>query len=103
MDEETVKLGGNIELTGFRDVDGGTMVIIRKIVGNYVRRLSDTTQNFESLNLTVKPIHQSENSKRYELHGKLLDNGKVFTSEVTENNIFVAVDSVLKKIENSMD
>lgn len=103
MDEETVKLGGNIELTGFRDLDGGTMVIIRKIVGNYVRRMSDVTQNFEALNLTVKPVHGSAGSKRYELHGKLLDNGKVFTSEVTENNIFVAVDTVLKKIENSMN
>ena len=51
----------------------------------------------------MKPVHESAGSKRYELHGKLLDNGKVFASEVTENNIFVAVDNVLKKIENSMD
>ncbi|MBD3259811.1 hypothetical protein GF371_04255, partial [Candidatus Woesearchaeota archaeon] len=46
-DAETIKLGGNIELSGFRDLDGGTMVILKKIVGNYVRKLSDNSEKFE--------------------------------------------------------
>jgi ribosome-associated translation inhibitor RaiA len=100
--DNTVELGGNIVLSGFRAVDGATMIILKKMIGNYVKKFAERTDKFENLSLTVKPIHQSQDqkSKKYEMHAKLLDNGKMFNSEVVDNNLFVAVDSVLKKIES---
>ncbi len=101
--DDTMQLGGNIQLTGFRDLDGSSMVILKKIVGNYVKKLSEQAEKFESLSLTMKPVHEKEKSEMYEIHAKLMDNGKPVVSEVTERNLFVAVDSALKKVENELN
>lgn len=98
---DDLELGGNIVLTGFKVFDRSSMVILKKIIGNYARKLSDVSTNFERLHLTIKPVHTTPDGKvkRFELNGKLLDNGKAHNASVTEHNIFVGVDSVLKKLE----
>ncbi len=101
-DEETLELGGNIELTGFRELDGGSMIILKKIVGNYAKKFSELAKNFEKLHLTMKAIHEREKSEKYELHAKVIDNGKLYNAEAVDRNLFVAVDSILKKIEKEM-
>ncbi len=98
MEEETLQLGGNIELSGFSSLDGGTMIVLKKIIGNYARKMSDQASNFERLGITMKTVHENQ----FELHAKLLDNGNAVTSSVTERNLFVAVDSALKKIMNEI-
>ncbi|MBW2987538.1 hypothetical protein KY336_03220 [Candidatus Woesearchaeota archaeon] len=97
---ETIKLGGNIELIGFRDLDGGSMVILKKIIGNYVRKLSDGSEKFESFKLHLKPISQGN---LFEVHGHLVDNGRNFTAEHTDRNLFITVNKVLSKLESSMN
>lgn len=99
---DDVQLGGNIVLSGFRDIDGGSKVILRKIVGSYARKFSDTTSNFEQLALAMKIIHATEGSGKFEIKGKLIDNGTVYATDIIERNLFVAVDGVLKKLENSL-
>ncbi len=99
MEEGTVQLGGNIELTGFHELDGGMMVILKKIVGNYARKMSDKCTQFEKLSITMKKI----GTDQHELHAKLLDNGQTKTSEITERNVFVGIDMCLKKIMNQLD
>ena len=96
--DDLMQLGGNIELSGFRDIDGASMVVLKKIVGNYAKRMSEIAEKFEKLSLIMKPVHETEKSELYEIHAKLLNNGKLAVSEVTERNLFVAVDSALKKI-----
>ena len=70
------------------------MIILKKIVGNYARKMSDKAKNFEKLSITMKTVHDNQ----FEMHAKMLDNGKAVNSSVTERNMFVAVDSALKKI-----
>ncbi len=94
MEEDNLQLGGNIELSGFGILDRGAMVILKKIVGNYARKMSDASKNFEKLRLRIKTVHDN----KYELHAKLMDNGTAFASSAVERNLFVAVDSALKKI-----
>jgi|TARA_B100001964_G_scaffold115090_1_gene128327 ribosome-associated translation inhibitor RaiA len=101
MDEPT-QLGGNIELSGFGDIDGASMVVLKKIIGNYGRRLSEISEKFEKLSVTMKPVHETEKSSKYEIHIKLINDGKPIVSEVVERNLFVAVDSALKKIVNEI-
>jgi len=101
--DETLQLGGNIELTGFSEMEKGVMIILKKIVGNYARRMSDRADNFEKLSLHVKKVHAKEKGEIYELHAKMLDNGKPFTSTVEDRNLFVAIDNSLKKIVNQMN
>lgn len=97
-----IQLGGNIELSGFKEVDGGSMVILKKVVGNYVKKMTDMAENFEKLSLHMKTVHGTEGSEKYEVQAKLMDNGKAITSEVTERNLFVTVDQALNKVMNSM-
>lgn len=92
--EDNLQLGGNIELSGFSGLDKGVMIILKKIIGNYARKMSDMSKRFEQLSLRMKTVHDN----KYELHAKLIDNGKAIASSAVEHNIFVAVDSSLKKI-----
>ena len=100
---DDIALGGNIQLTGFRDIDSSSMIVLKKIIGNHARRISELTKKMEILHITLKPVHQREKSEKYEVHAMIVDDGKVFASEITERNLFVAVDTVLKKIVNELD
>ena len=93
-EEDLLKLGGSIELSGFSSIDRGAMIILKKIIGNYARKMADNSKSFEALKLRVKKVHDSI----YELNCQMIDAGNVVTSSVEDRNIFVAVDSALKKI-----
>lgn len=98
--DDLMQLGGNIELLGFKDIDGASMVVLKKIIGNYVRRFSEVTNKFEKISVAMKPI--DEESKKFEIDIELINDGKPFTSEVIEKNLFIAVDNALKKIESQI-
>ena len=93
----TLELGGNIQLTGFRELDPATLVIVKKIVGNFVKNISTST-DFRGLNVTLKTVHAREKGEKYEIHAHLKTDA-VHTSYVVERNILVGLDSVLKKVE----
>ena len=38
--EEILQLGGNIELAGFKELDRDSMVVLKKIVGNYAKKFA---------------------------------------------------------------
>jgi hypothetical protein len=60
--DEPMQLGGNIELSGFGGIDGASMVVLKKIIGSYGRRLSEISDKFEKLSVTMKPVHETEKS-----------------------------------------
>ncbi|MBW3000050.1 hypothetical protein KY339_05240 [Candidatus Woesearchaeota archaeon] len=97
-----MELGGNIVLNGFRELDGAQLIVVKKIVGNYARRMSDLCKKFENLSVTMKTVHAKERANKFELHAKLMDNGTPYNSEVTDFNLFFALDKVLAKLENSV-
>ena len=97
-----IELGGNITLVGFKELGYAELIVVKKVVGNYARKISDR-QEFSNLTLTLKPVHKtSEESMKYEFKGKLEVNGKLYNAEVTEHNLFVGLDSVLKKIATQL-
>ncbi|MBI2141882.1 hypothetical protein HYU15_00135 [Candidatus Woesearchaeota archaeon] len=100
--EDTVTLGGNIELAGFRELEGGSAVILKKIIGTYARRFSEICEKLELLKLQMKRIHEREKSEKYELHGFVIDNGKHYNASVADANLFFALDRVLKKLESEI-
>ncbi|MBW2964179.1 hypothetical protein KY363_01855 [Candidatus Woesearchaeota archaeon] len=95
-----IVLGGNIELVGFKDLDGGSMVILKKMIGNHVRKMSDTAGNFEKLTVTMKKVGAGNN--KFEVQAKVIDNGKPVTSEVTDFNLFFTMDKALSQIQNQL-
>lgn len=101
-DADTKTLGGNIQLTGFSDLDRSSMIILKKIVGNYARRFTEICQKCDSLHVTMKPVHEREKSEKYEIHALMVAQGKNYNSEVVDRNLFFALDSCLKKVENEI-
>ena len=71
-------------------------------MGNYGKKFSEICKKFENLTINVKKVHERETSEIYELQAKLVDNGEVLNTEVEERNLFVGLDSVLKKLEHRL-
>jgi ribosome-associated translation inhibitor RaiA len=101
MDDVT-ELGGNVELTGFRDLDSSMMLTVKKTIGTYLKHFSNKCIKLESVKIRMKRVHEQERSEKYEMHATLLDNGKLHTATVTERNLFTALDAALKKLENAI-
>ncbi|MBN1156336.1 hypothetical protein JXA85_01875 [Candidatus Woesearchaeota archaeon] len=95
---DTVQLGGNIELSGFSELDGANTIVVKKIVGSYARKISDYRNDFQKLRLTLKVVHKQEHSEKYELHGQVLAGSESFNAEVTDRNLYVVIDTVMKKL-----
>lgn len=96
-----IELGGNIQLVGFKELDKDSLVIVKKVVGNYAKKISEGAKNFQQLSVTMKQIH-GHASHNFELHAKLLMDGQVVTSSVEDRNLFVGLDIVLKKLEHEL-
>ena len=99
--DDTLALGGNIELTGFGQCDRGSMVVIKKIVGNYARKFSDNA-GMQKLQLTIKSIHGEQTSNKFEVHAQILTNSKNYSSTVTDHNLFFVLDKAMKKLEQQL-
>ena len=76
--DDTLELGGNIELTGFRELDPGSMIVVKKIIGNYARKFSNKVELLK-LKITLKPVHGEES--RYEVHSTILTSDKDYITE----------------------
>lgn len=96
--DDVLTLGGSIELSGFKDIDASSMIILKKMIGNHARKLSGLAKQFEKLVVTKKPVHES----KIEVKAKLIDNGKTYHAETVDHNVFMGVGAVLKKLQNSM-
>ena len=93
----------NVELSGFTEVDKNSMDTVRKMVDTYAKKLEDHCDDFQGLKVTLKNVHNSEDHPgRFELHGKLIDSGRTAVSEAIDANLFVALDSAMKKLESSI-
>jgi hypothetical protein len=99
---DTKSLGGNIQLTGFGEVDNSSMVVLKKIVGNYARRYTEVCKQCDLVHITMKPVHEREKSEKYEIHALVTAKGKNYAAEFIDRNLFFALDACLKKIENEI-
>ena len=88
---DTIILGGGIELTGFKDVEPGMFIVIKKIVCSYTRAFSDKHKDFDKLTL-------NKNGK--EMNAELKLKEKSFKANSKVDNLFIALDAVLKELEN---
>lgn len=99
-ESDSLVLGGNIELVGFRELDSGTMIILKKMIGNHVRKLSNATEKFEKITVIMKKVGSGNN--KFEVQAKLFDNGKTYASEVTDFNIFFTTDRAISNIHSQL-
>ena len=101
-EENSILLGGNIELSGFKELDGASMIILKKIIGNQAKRFAELG-GFEKLLLKMKMVHKTEKSEKYEIHGTLKSAGQHLHADAIDRNLFFAVDKVLKRLESEAE
>ena len=92
---EVMELGNSIELIDFKEVERDQFFIIKKIVGNFVKKVQEKNNGFEKLSLHLKKVHNNE----YEILGKLIVNNNEYNSEVINYNLFYALNEILRKLE----
>lgn len=87
-----------VELTGFRDIDEPTMMLVQKNIDHHLRRLEEITDKLKHLHITLKKVHAKEKGEKYEIHAKADDNGKIYVATYTERNLLKVADGVLEKL-----
>jgi hypothetical protein len=95
-----MELGGNIFLDGFSELNGGEMLIIKKLVGNYVKEVSEKKDNFEKLNLNLNKSVLGEKNV-FHITAELRA-GEKYNAEVRDGNIFFAMNKVFTEINNNL-
>jgi len=95
---EAMQLGDKIKLVNFHTLDKDKLIVIRKIVGNFVKNLQERYPDFEKLDLVLNAVHESKS----EIKGGLKIGGKDYHSDVTDFNLFFAINSVLSKLEGEI-
>jgi ribosome-associated translation inhibitor RaiA len=100
--EELINLGNTIELSGFKHVDSGEMIIAKKLIGTQVRKLQDMIPDFERLKINLKPVHKTEQNMLHELHSEIIYAGKVINAQTTNRNLFMALSSIFNSFEEQV-
>ena len=89
-----IELGGNIKLKGFSELDAATLIVVKKIVGNYTKKLSNDHPDFMELFLE---LNQTED-KKFNINANLSRKSGELTSNVDGKNIFFAISAALEGI-----
>jgi ribosome-associated translation inhibitor RaiA len=88
-----IELGGNIKLEGFNTADPSTLIVVKKIVGNFAKKIQEQTGEFQELSL-----HLTDNmTNNYTLHAKLKGT-KECNAEASEVNLFFAINKALEDV-----
>lgn len=91
-----IKLGGEISLIGFGSLEPMELIVVKKIVGNYIRKLS-TQVNYNSLRLELKQHHKGK-SFMHEINAQLSADGSLFGANLTDWNLYVCLTNLLDKV-----
>lgn len=97
-----MELGGSISLDGFSDIDRDKLVVIKKIIGNHVRQISETAKDFENVLVTLKPVSEPDGEKIYAVEIKLVCAGNPRICESADRNLFMAIDAGFKNIRQAI-
>ncbi|MEM3126747.1 MAG: hypothetical protein QW331_01615 [Candidatus Woesearchaeota archaeon] len=91
----TINLGDKIELSGSHLVDGASMIVLKKMIGNHFREMSQ-----------IKPVNKLllniEKEDQFFITAKMLGESNEFASEISHPNLFMGIDFVLKDIKRQL-
>lgn len=96
--EEDLHLGDKIVLSGFSDLDRSEMVVVKKVVGTYVKKFIEMDPDFQELSLHLKIVHEREQSVVFEIKGNYVSGSGNFNSNENGRNLYVILDLSLRKI-----
>jgi len=94
--EKEAKLGGNIALVGFEVLEPAELIVIKKIVGNYVRKMCENG-NYKEMRLTLQQKKHGKSFK-HEIYGLALFGEGRFHSSSMDWNLYTVVANVCESI-----
>ncbi|MBR9675458.1 hypothetical protein GOV05_00425 [Candidatus Woesearchaeota archaeon] len=94
QNSETIQLGEKIVLGGFSEVDGASMIILKKIIGNYTRRLIESNPGFEKIEIS---LDQKKTGFETMISLTIKKEAKEYANK--DKNLFVSIDGAFKKIK----
>jgi len=83
-----IELGGSIFLENFEVVEQGQLIVVRKIVGNYTKKIAEKHKDFKKITISILP-----NSK-FKIK-VILETSEEKISEAEDKNLFFAIDKAL--------
>jgi len=86
-----IELGGNIKLKGFNDLDPATIIVVKKIVGNYTKQLTEKNPDFSELFLDL-----SKNEKNFNLNVNFSKKSGNLESDAEGPNLFFVISAALE-------
>jgi len=86
-----IELGGNINLENFEEVEKGQLIVIKKVVGNYTKKISEKVKDFNKITVTLA----KDSKYKIEISLEAEENKK---SEAENPNLFFALDQALAKL-----
>ncbi|MAG48016.1 hypothetical protein CL617_05400 [archaeon] len=96
---DNMQLGGNIQLIGFNELEPAKLIVVKKMVGNYVKKIEDKSTDFQEISVHLKKVHNSE----FQIKTKAIIAGKPFNSELTDFNLFIGLDKTLGRVLEEID
>jgi len=94
--EDEIKLTGNVSLVGFEILEPTEIESVKKIITNYIKKMSETG-SFGELKLTLQQ-HAHGKSFKHEIIGLAFVGKDRFSAAVTEWNLYNAVSAVCEKL-----
>lgn len=91
-----IKLGGGISLVGFDVLEPAELIVVKKLVGSFVRKLGEQA-NYSSLRLELKQ-HKKGKTFLHEINAMAEVNGCSFGSNVEDYNLYSGLNKVSEKI-----
>ena len=87
-----IKLGGNIVLEGCDNLEPATLIVLKKIVGNYARKISDKNA-FDELNIKLE-----SSDGKHRISASIMRADSKGKGESENANMFFALNEALKDI-----
>lgn len=91
-----LELGGNIFLDNFDETEPGRLIIVKKIVGNYTKEISEKVKKFKKIIVSLEKGDKIKVKVKVEAE-------KEFSGEGEGGNLFFALDSALAEVLKSVN
>lgn len=95
------ELGGNIVLVNF-DLEEPEMIIIKKIVGNYAKKIS-YIKEYQDLKIELKTHQKGKGHKKYEIKASLNFDGENINAESEGLNTFMVLSEAMSKLLSEVE
>ena len=83
-----IELGGYIKLINFDDTQPALLIVIKKVVGNYTKKISEKFPDFKNIEITL------EDKEANEIRVKVTAD-KVHETQAKDKNLFFSLDRAL--------